>query len=156
MFRNGGDAFGGGSDFTADGEVTIRRAGPGDLAAIAGIQARSPEMSVWDPAGYLDYDCRIAVSDGRVAGFLVTREVGPGEWEILNVAVDPAYRRKGLAQRLIQGELSGRTGAWFLEVRESNAAAISLYKGLGFREAGRRKNYYKNPAETAIVMRFLS
>lgn len=140
--------------------MTIRSAEPGDLADIAAIQALSPEISAWEPGAYLDYDCRVTVVGGRVAGFLVTRQVGPGEREILNVAVDPAYRRKGVARRLIQEELSCRSGTpggiWFLEVRESNAAAVRLYEALGFSEVGRRKDYYKNPAETAIVMRILS
>jgi polysaccharide biosynthesis protein PslH len=135
--------------------LTLRAMTPDDLAGIARIQASSPAASQWDPPGYLAYDCTVAVFEGGVAGFLVTRSTAPGEREILNLAVDPQHRRRGIAMRLIEQELS-RAGTWFLEVRESNAAAIELYQMLGFRVAGRREGYYQQPLEAGIVMRFLS
>jgi ribosomal-protein-alanine acetyltransferase len=136
--------------------VTIRAAIEDDLPAIAAIQAASPEMSAWDPPGYLEYNCRVAVMGGLIAGFLVSREVATGEREILKVAVHPTYRRHGVARKLVQEELASYQGTWFLEVRESNAAAINLYRSLGFMSVVRRQQYYENPAEAAIVMRFLS
>jgi ribosomal-protein-alanine N-acetyltransferase len=81
-----------------------------------------------------------------------------GEWEIENIAVAGAARRRGLGTRLM-GELMQRARAAeanqiFLEVRESNHAARSLYEKWAFEAAGRRKNYYQKPVEDAIVYRF--
>ena len=137
-------------------EVKFRPARLADLAAIAAIQAASPEAAQWNPVDYLKHDCRVAEVNSCVAGFLVTRQVGPGEREILNLAVDPAERRKGIARRLLEDALSNAPGAWFLEVRASNAAAIRLYESAGFERAGRRSGYYREPAEEAIVMRIFS
>ncbi|MDX2153331.1 MAG: GNAT family N-acetyltransferase [Bryobacteraceae bacterium] len=133
----------------------VRRAVAGDVSAIAAIQAESPEASHWEPERYLQYDCRVAVLNGEVAGFLVARETAPGEREILNLAVAGRFRRKGIATRLLAVQL--RDGAAvFLEVRESNRAARALYEKYGFTAAGTRKNYYTDPCESAIVMRFKS
>lgn len=132
---------------------------------MAAIQAAAPEAAHWNPADYLAHDCRVADVAGRVAGFIVTREVAPGEREILNLAVDPVERRTGIARGLVRDALArGKAedalkrvrGAWFLEVRASNAAAIRLYESAGFHRAGRRPNYYYEPAEDGIVMRFFS
>ncbi len=127
-----------------------------DLPAISAVQAASPEASQWEPSSYLDHHCTVMVVDGVVAGFVVSRETGPGEREILNLAVDPAQRRRGVARRLLKVELSRKEIHWFLEVRESNVAARGFYESLGFRAVGRRQNYYDGPPEGAIVMRFFS
>lgn len=137
-------------------EITIRPARFADLAAIDAIQSASPEAVHWNPTDYLKHDCRVCDLNSCVAGFLVTREVAPGENEILNVAVDPAERRTGIARRLLADALARAQGAWFLEVRASNTAAIGLYEAAGFHRAGRRPQYYYQPAEDAIVMRFFS
>jgi ribosomal protein S18 acetylase RimI-like enzyme len=137
-------------------QVTIRVARLADLAEIAAIQAASPEAAQWNPADYLKHDCRVCTVNSCVAGFLVTRQVAPGEREILNLAVDPAERRTGIARRLVLDALTNAQGAWFLEVRASNAAAIGLYESAGFARAGHRKNYYYEPAEDGVVMRFFS
>jgi ribosomal-protein-alanine N-acetyltransferase len=136
--------------------MIIREATPQDLAAIAAIQAASPEASAWNPVDYLNYDCRVAFVDSRVAGFLVSRTVADHEREILNVAVAPADRRRGIGRALVENELARGRGACFLEVRESNLAAINLYVSMGFEIVGKRPNYYRDPAEAAIVMRFFS
>jgi [ribosomal protein S18]-alanine N-acetyltransferase len=136
--------------------MKIRTATSDDLAAIATIQAASPEASQWDSAGYLDYDCLVAVENDQVAGFLVSRQTAPGEREILNVAVALSERRRSIARRLIAAELERVRGQWFLEVRESNIAALNLYKACGFQEAGRRNSYYHNPTESGIVMKLNS
>ena len=131
----------------------IRAATVDDLPAIAEIQGSSS----WDPRSYLDHDCSVAVSDGKIAGFLVSRHTVPDEREILNIAVAPPFRRQGIAKELLQEQM-GRWPSknWFLEVRESNVAAINLYESIGFRPSGRRPDYYTNPAEAAIVMSFFS
>jgi ribosomal protein S18 acetylase RimI-like enzyme len=133
----------------------IRPAVAADLPRLREIQAASPEASPWNP---LDYDCLVEVGQapGLPSGFLVSRQITPGEREILNVAVDPSNRRQGIARKLVEAELARSKGTWFLEVRESNAAAIALYQCAGFKAAGRRPGYYSDPPEAAIVMRFLS
>jgi polysaccharide biosynthesis protein PslH len=137
--------------------VEIREATEDDLDAIAAIQSSSPEASQWTPVSYLEHDCRVAVSHGRVVGFLVARATAREDREILNIAVEPALRRAGIGRILMETVLvEGRGMAWFLEVRESNEAAINLYKTLGFSAVGRRENYYDEPVEAAIVMRLFS
>jgi ribosomal-protein-alanine N-acetyltransferase len=126
------------------------------LPFLAQIQAASPEAAQWNPENYLAYQVLLARVGERVVGFLVARETAPGEREILNLAVDPAWRRKGVAKRLLQEELASVRADRFLEVRESNRAAIALYKSLGFLPQDRREGYYDNPPEAAIVMRFFS
>jgi [ribosomal protein S18]-alanine N-acetyltransferase len=95
--------------------------------------------------------------EGAVAGFIVGRQVA-SEWEIENIAVTASARRCGLGTRLV-GEfldLARQRGSQeiFLEVRESNHAARALYEKWAFVEAGRRKGYYSDPAEDALVLRF--
>jgi ribosomal-protein-alanine N-acetyltransferase len=144
--------------------IEIRRATRDDLDAIARIQVDSREAPAWEPLSYLDYDCRVAcLASGNVAGFMVSRQVSPdgienGEREILSLAVDPANRRQGVGRALVEAELASapKGTTWFLEVRESNIPAISLYTAAGFTSSGRRPGYYHDPAEAAIVMRFFS
>ena len=130
----------------------IRSATADDLEAIAIVQGRSS----WQPADYLQHECIVAEVDGRLAGFLASRETAPGQREILNLAVDETYRRQGVARALLQHELKGARGEWFLEVRESNTVALSLYQSCGFQAVGRRVGYYSEPCEAGIVMRFFS
>ena len=76
-------------------------------------------------------------------------------WHIMNVAVDPAQRRAGIATALLSGliECIDDSRARFtLEVRESNVGAIALYERYGFRAAGRRRRYYQDNGEDAVVM----
>jgi len=82
--------------------------------------------------------------------------VAPDEGEILNLAVAPELRRSGIARALLGEIFQYFSGAIFLEVRESNGAARAFYKSLGFQEVGLRKEYYRAPPETAIVMKFHS
>ena len=133
--------------------MLIREAGAGDREAIAAIQRACPEASSWDPAGY---DVAVAELAGVVVGFLVTRRVVADELEILNLAVAPEQRRKGIARELLLQLAKTHKGVIFLEVRESNSPAIALYQALGFQEVSRRRGYYSNPPEAAIVMNFHS
>lgn len=92
--------------------------------------------------------------DGTVWGY-AGLQVVLDEGYIDNIAVAPAYRRQGVADELLSAfERFGREKLAFLtlEVRQSNAPAIALYKKHGFRAAGRRKNYYDDPKEDAIIM----
>jgi ribosomal protein S18 acetylase RimI-like enzyme/glycosyltransferase involved in cell wall biosynthesis len=136
--------------------VMIRPAAENDVPEITAIQQTAPESSPWHARDYLTFESQVALLNGRVAGFLVSRSVGDKEREILNIAVHPDFRRLHVATELLRAELSGHPGAHFLEVRESNAAARRLYEGLGFQAVGERPAYYDNPPETGIVMRILS
>jgi [ribosomal protein S18]-alanine N-acetyltransferase len=136
--------------------ISIRLATTEDLPAIGRIQAASPQASQWSPQEYLAYRCTVAELESLVAGFLVSREIAPGEREILNLAVDPAALRNGVGRALLVHELQHSRGQWFLELRASNRKAINLYQSLGFQEVGIRNNYYVSPPESAIVMRIFS
>ena len=136
--------------------ILIRSATAGDLDAIARIQAGAPEAAQWRPADYLLNNCIVAVLDGTVVGFLAARRNGPDQREILNLAVDTRHRGAGVATHLGRWQITTLPGEYFLEVRESNEPARRMYGRLGFQEVGRRPNYYTEPAEGAIVMRFLS
>ena len=133
--------------------MTLRRALAEDAPAIAAIQRASAEAAQWDPIGFETW---LAEIDGVPAGFLVVRAVVENEIEILNLAVAPSFRRKGVARRLVQRVFEQHCGDVFLEVRESNTAAQKLYESLGFKELSRRPNYYESPPEGGIVMKFHS
>ena len=88
---------------------------------------------------------------GYICAWIIFEEV-----RFLNLAILPEFRRQGIAQRLI-GEILGlaiheKCHRGMLEVRESNFAAMKLYKSLNFKEYARRKAYYTNPSEDAILM----
>lgn len=131
-------------------DVLVRPMAEADLGEVQAIQAANHEAAAWDPADYLGHQTRVAASGGRIRGFLVWREVAPGEVEILNLAVDPAWKRKGVASRLLDALPSDATV--YLEVRGSNSAARAFYERNGFREAGRRPGYYRNPDEDGLIL----
>ncbi|WP_332713157.1 ribosomal protein S18-alanine N-acetyltransferase [Pelagibacterium mangrovi] len=103
---------------------------------------------------YVASDARRAIS-----GFAMLR-LAEDESELLTIAVDPKSRGRGLGRALLGAAFSDLTMSpvktMFLEVDETNAAAIALYRGFGFTEIGKRKAYYPKPdgsAATALVMR---
>ncbi len=130
----------------------FRKATREDLPSLIQIERASFSNPHWQPEDFLRHDCVVAEIDGRIAGFLVSRETVPSEREILNLAIAPAYRRVGIATALLKHQLNHKID-YFLEVRESNAAAQALYRRIGFVEVGRRPNYYESPRERAIVMK---
>ena len=89
----------------------------------------------------------------ELAGYVIGMAVPP-EGEVANIAVSPEYRRRNIGKALLDNYISSEKDCeiFFLEVRESNIPARSLYEKYGFRTLGVRKNYYKNPRENAIVM----
>jgi len=132
--------------------IDLRPGSRDDLPAIAQIQAASPEASQWDVPEYLKYDLLVALCDGRVAGFAVARRLAEAESELLNLAVHPAFRRRGVGRRMVETLTAGHPGMLWLEVRESNLGARKFYKSLGFCDAGCRPGYYPDSGEGAIVM----
>lgn len=94
--------------------------------------------------------------DGRVVAY-GSLLYAPDEGQILNLAVDPAHRRRGYAKAILASlEADARAhGALslFLEVRESNLPAISLYESLGFATVGKRPNFYRAPLEAALILK---
>ena len=100
--------------------------------------------------------CLAAFVDGDVVGYALASCAAP-EAEMLKKAVLPGYREQGIGQRLVRAvtETLGMAGCTevFLECRASNHAAINMYGSLGFEETGRRKAYYTDTKEDAVVMR---
>ena len=98
----------------------------------------------------------VADDNGTVLGYVGSQTV-MGESDMMNIAVHPDCRNQGVATGLIVGlieELRKRgSHCLTLEVRASNETAIRLYRTLGFQEAGRRRNYYRNPREDALILR---
>jgi ribosomal-protein-alanine N-acetyltransferase len=97
--------------------------------------------------------CLAATEGAALLGYLICARYAEA-YHLMNVAVDPDRRREGIARSLID-ELLERTGAdasITLEVRVSNAAAIALYEGYGFRNVGTRRRYYADTGEDAIIM----
>jgi ribosomal-protein-alanine N-acetyltransferase len=145
-------------------KFSIRPATAADLPAMMSLEKHSATAAHWSADQYAAIFG--AASSGRVAlviheesdchGFVIAREVST-EWEIENIAVAGSARRRGLGTRLL-GELldlakARGAVAVFLEVRESNQAARALYEKSAFLESGRRRRYYKNPQEDAILYR---
>lgn len=94
--------------------------------------------------------------DGQVLGYVGSQTV-LDETDMMNVAVSAQARRRGIAQALVEAlviQLKQRGSRCLtLEVRASNAPAIALYKKLGFRQVGRRPNYYSHPKEDGLILR---
>ena len=98
----------------------------------------------------------VAADGDTVAGYVGSQTVCE-ETDMMNVAVHPDYRRQGIAEMLILSLVENLkeqgSHSLTLEVRASNVPAIALYEKLGFSEVGRRKNYYRNPKEDALILR---
>lgn len=137
---------------------TIRLADSKDIPAIVATE----RVSFSDPwpastfASLLGRYAAVVQCDSEIAAYVFGRRTAE-QGEILNLAVGPAHRQRGLATRLVGWALDSfgevGVGAVFLEVRESNLAARRLYRSLGFREVGRRRGYYSRPREDAVVMK---
>ncbi|MGH8852014.1 MAG: ribosomal protein S18-alanine N-acetyltransferase [Casimicrobiaceae bacterium] len=138
-----------------------------DLAAVAALEALS-HPAPWTQGNFRDafaagYGTLVGESDGAVAAYGVLM-LAPGEAQLLNLTVAGWARRRGLGRRLLQRLLDEAIGVGagqcFLEVRESNHAAIALYLREGFAPVARRAGYYPAAAgadrrEDALVMRRL-
>ena len=98
----------------------------------------------------------VAEEDGKVAGYVGSQTV-MDESDMMNVAVHPDHRRKGIAEalvvELVEALKKRESHCLTLEVRASNEPAKALYEKLGFTQVGLRKNYYRNPKEDALILR---
>ena len=139
----------------------IRPASLADVPAIAALE-QACFSDPWTPAGISETiqvetaRSFVAQEADRIVGYVLARISGT-EGEILDLAVLPEQRRRGIARQLLAvlWEALRQDGVreLYLEVRESNRAAIALYRGHGFRPVGLRPRYYRNPAEDALVLR---
>jgi ribosomal-protein-alanine N-acetyltransferase len=136
-----------------------------DLDAVVAIAAAIPSAPHWPREAYAAalnseaWPQRVAMaaeSGGSVVGFAVAVLVA-GEAEIESIAVASGHQRQGIGALLLDALLDALQAAGALaiglEVRESNRAAAALYARAGFREVGRRRDYYRDPAEDAVLMR---
>ena len=145
--------------------ICVRPATAEDVPTLMELARHSRTASQWSEEAYrtaVNPAARpermvLVIEEAAVLGFVVA-QVLADEWEIENIAVSAPARRRGLASRLVS-ELLQRAkerGARevFLEVRESNRAARMLYEKWAFLPAGRRKAYYTDPVEDALLFRF--
>jgi ribosomal-protein-alanine N-acetyltransferase len=142
----------------------IRPYQPGDSEAVSEICRQSPQAAQWAKESYEQAHSSgqivlIGEMAGEIRGFLVARIAGD-EAEILNTAVDPAHRRKGMASALLAAATSAAREQMikniYLEVRESNREAIAFYAKHGFAKTGQRRGYYNRPTENAVLMKKLT
>ena len=139
-------------------QLDIRRLTYADLPQVVAIERRafpapwSLAMFVLElskPAGV----CLAAVGEGSVVGYLVCSRYAD-VWHLMNVAVAPEARRRGIARTLMDELLAKLPpkAQITLEVRRSNEAALAMYDSLGFRAAGVRPRYYQDNGEDALIM----
>jgi len=140
------------------GDPAVRRLAYSDLPAVISIERRSfPApwslamfvLELSKPSGI----CLAATGGGELHGYLVCSRYDR-VWHVMNVAVAPERRRRGVASGLISRlvEEAGRELPFTLEVRVSNRDAIAMYEKLGFRSAGVRPRYYQDNGEDALIM----
>jgi ribosomal-protein-alanine N-acetyltransferase len=146
-------------------QVKIRRFSPGDVDSVLKVQNACKGITAWRARDYeqMSHDPRgmllVAESEGRISqeivGFSACYRI-EAEAEVWNIAVAPTHRRRGVARMLLteicQQLAKAGVCRLFLEVRESNLPAAELYRSLGFAPLGRRKDYYQNPREDAVLL----
>ena len=141
-------------------EIIVRKMQPEDLSQVCEIEKENFSLP-WSEKSFLESMERtdtvflVALMNEEVAGYVGCYCIA-GTGEITNVAVKTSQRRKGIGGKLLEklyeeGALLD-TQEFFLEVRESNEAAIGLYLRQGFVKEGIRKNFYEKPVENAVIM----
>ena len=141
-------------------EIFVRKMQPEDLSQVCEIEKENFSLP-WSEKSFLESMERtdtvflVALMNEEVAGYVGCYCIA-GTGEITNVAVKTSHRRKGIGGKLLEklyeeGALLD-TQEFFLEVRESNEAAIGLYLRQGFVKEGIRKNFYEKPVENAVIM----
>lgn len=138
----------------------IRSMGFEDIEAVVKIEKENFSVP-WDENGFLSFMLRegtiflTALNDNEVVGYCGLISAAD-EADITNVSVSQSMRKKGIGRMLLSELIkeAGESGIKkiFLEVRESNIPAISLYNGFGFKQVGMRKDYYEKPVENALLM----
>ena len=141
--------------------MVIRQMEQKDVAAIAQLERicfSDPwsENSIASELGNRLSLWLVALDGDMVAGYIGSQSV-LDESDMMNVAVHPDFRRRGIAEALVSALVENLkemgSHCLTLEVRASNVPAITLYEKMGFYEIGRRKNYYRNPKEDALILR---
>lgn len=144
-------------------KIEIRAMVPEDADQVAAVEEQCFAMpwsrqSFWEEASHQETIYLLAIdrdNNDQVVGY-VGCWVLSGEGDITNVAVAPAYRRKGVARKLLERLIEllkeQQVTAVTLEARASNTPAIVLYQSLGFKSVGLRPRYYTNPVEDAEIM----
>jgi [ribosomal protein S18]-alanine N-acetyltransferase len=144
--------------------LSIERMVQADLTDVLVIERASFSMP-WSRGAFL-YEieqnqvarCWVGREDGRIVGYICLWEV-VDELHVTNVAVHPDARRRGFARALLESVFAHAHAAGsrivLLEVRPSNSEAIPLYESFGFRVVGRRRGYYYDTGEDALVMEAL-
>lgn len=155
-----------------DDPITILTANSGHIPEMVRLERQSPTAAHWSQA---QYGCLFQAKEGTnsrlalvaerhgtsqpdvppdLVGFLIARHLAP-EWELENIVVAPEVRGQRIGTRLMEDLLARaehtNSQLVFLEVRGSNTPARALYEKLGFHQTGRRKSYYSNPLEDAIL-----
>ncbi len=138
--------------------LAIRSARLNDVPAILVIERQAALAAHWTAEQYEDLVDRgivlLSEQAGELCGFVCAHAVA-GEWEIENVVVADRLLRQGIASELVRALIerarSEAASAVLLEVRESNMPGRGLYEKSGFREVGRRKRYYQDPVDDAIL-----
>ena len=142
----------------------VRRAVSADLPRIIEIADASKAAAQWPvqeyekmfAAGADQHRILLVIErDEQVQGFVVGHFTG-SDWEIENIIIQPVLQRRGLGAQLLCGFLDlarqpADAQAVYLEVRESNVPARKLYEKMGFLQVGRRKDYYPQPPEDALI-----
>ncbi len=143
------------------GSVTLREARLDDIGAMQALDAPC-RLSTWSELGYRGLLQRpdvesVVAEDGSegVIGYYIASNL-PDDAEILKIAVEPGYQGQGIGQQLLTRALQRAAhlgcSRCFLEVRPSNYRAIRFYLRNGFRAQGRRRDYYHDPREDALIM----
>ena len=141
--------------------MIIAQMKPEHVAQVAALEKQcfSDPWSEKSIASELDNELSlwlVALDGDRVAGYVGSQTV-IDETDMMNIAVHPDYRRKGIAGRLVEALIAmlkeGGSHRLSLEVRVSNESARRLYDELGFSEIAIRKRYYQNPKEDALILR---
>ena len=140
--------------------LDIRRLSYADLPQVIAIERRT-FTTPWSLAMFVlelskpSALCLAATAEpgGELLGYLMCSRFDT-DWHLMNIAVDPSHRRRGIAWALLERmiEQAGPEQQYTLEVRTSNAPAIALYERLHFRSAGKRPRYYRDNGEDAVIM----